>query len=156
MGRRIALILMMITIIALSFSCKTVERRKNLEKCAFDLESVEVMDISLTEVDMVAKIKISNPNDDKVILDRIDYQIYSDKTLLAKGSHREKEEIASGMSRTVSLTITSDLSNLGKGVLNAITGGGDTTYTVKGTAYLDSIIGTLEFPFQTQKKQKDM
>ncbi|MCP4228773.1 MAG: LEA type 2 family protein [bacterium] len=152
MKRRIVISAITIAILTLSFGCKTVERRKNLEKCDFDLESVEIMDVTLTKVNMVAKVKIYNPNDDKVILDRMDYKIYSEKTLLAEGSHRKKVEIASGASRTVSLSINSELKSLGTGILNAITGGGETLYTIMGTAYIDSVIGTLDFPFETQKK----
>ena len=151
MERRIIIYAIIIAIVSLSLACKTVERRKNLEHCDFDLESVEVMDITLTKVNMIAKIKIYNPNDDKVILDRLDYEIYSEKTLLAEGSHREQIDIESGTSEVIKLSVNSELKNLGKGILNAITGGGKTLYTVKGTAYIDSVIGTLDFPFKTQK-----
>ena len=152
MKSRLVVCAITVLILVLSLGCKTVERRKNLEHCDFDLETVEIKDVTLTDVKMIAKVKIYNPNDDKVILDRMDYKIFSDKTLLAEGNHREKVEIASGASRTVSLSINSKLKNLGTGILNAITGGGETLYTLKGTAHIDSVIGTLDFPFETQKK----
>ena len=152
MQRRIVICATIIAILTLSLGCKTVERRKNLQNCDFDLETVEIMDVTLTNVKMLAKVKIYNPIDDNVILDRMDYKIYSEKTLLAEGSHREKVEIASGASRTVSLSINSELKSLGSGILNAITGGGETLYTFKGTAYLDTVVGTFDFPFETQKK----
>jgi len=152
MERRIVIYLLTITILSLSLACKTVDRRKNLENCDFDLDSVEIIDVTLTKDNKVAKVKIYNPNDDKVILDRLDYKIYSEKTLLAEGSHRNKVEIESGTSEIVALSVNSELKSLGSGILNAITGGGETLYTIKGTAYLDSIIGTFDFPFMTQKK----
>lgn len=151
MERRIAIYAIIIAILSLSLACKTVERRENLQNCEFDLESVEIMDVTLTKVNMIAKIKIYNPNDDKVILDRLDYKIYSEKTLLAEGSHRKQVDIESGTSKVIALSVNSELKSLGTGVLNAITGGGKTLYTVKGTAYLDTALGTFDFPFKTQK-----
>jgi len=152
MERRIVIYAITIAILSLSLGCKTVDRRKNLQNCDFDLESVEIIDVTLTKVNMIAKVKIYNPNDDKVILDRLDYKIYSEKTLLAEGSHRSKVEIESGTSEVVALSVNSELKSLGTSILNVITGGGETLYTVMGTAYLDTVLGTFDFPFKTQKK----
>jgi LEA14-like dessication related protein len=135
-----------------SCGCKMIEQRKAIKECKFDLEKVEVKDVTLKDVSLIAYVGIENPNDDQVILDRIDFTLYSDKTKLADGSHRKQLKIQPGTREVTPVTVKAPLKNLGAGLLAAVTKSGDVTYTMTGTVYIDTWIGTIEYPLKISKK----
>jgi LEA14-like dessication related protein len=135
-----------------SCGCKMIEQRKAIKDCKFDLENVEVKDISLTDITLTAYVGIENPNDDQVILDRIDFTLYSDKTKLADGSHKKQVKIQPGTRKVTPVAVKAPLKNLGAGLLGAVTKSGDVTYTMTGTVYIDTWIGTIEYPLKISKK----
>jgi LEA14-like dessication related protein len=132
--------------------CKMIEQRKAIEDCKFDLEKVEVKDVTFKDVTLAVFVGIENPNDDQVILDRIDFTLYSDKTKLADGRHEKQLKIQPGTREVTPISVKSPLKNLGAGLLSAMTKSGDVTYTMTGTVYIDTWIGTIEYPLKISKK----
>ncbi len=133
-------------------ACGPVAKRKALKDCKFDLRDVEVQDISLTDVTLKADVAVLNPNATEVIVDRFSYKLWSDKNLLADGWHNEKDTIAPGQEKVLSVSMNSPLKNLGKGVLNQLRNRGGVTYTLQATVYLKTFIGDLEVPVTVRKK----
>lgn len=155
MVRRISCIIGFVSFsiyIVFGCGCKMIEQREAIKDCRFDLEKVEVKDVTLKDISLIAYVGIENPNDDQVILDRIDFSLYSDKTKLADGSHKKQLKIQSGTREVTPITVKTPLKNLGAGLLNAVTKSGDVTYTMTGTVYVDTWIGTIEYPLKISKK----
>jgi len=133
-------------------ACKPIAQRQALKDCKFKLTDVDVKGLSLTNVILLAKVEVYNPNDLDVIVDRFDYELFSDKVLLAAGTHAQQEKIAKGATDVVEITVNSPLKNLGKGILNQITNRNNVTYTLRGTVYVKTFVGDLKIPVTLQKK----
>jgi LEA14-like dessication related protein len=149
---RTVLFVMLSVFLIATYGCKMIEQRKAIKDCKFDLEKVEVRDVTLKDITLLAYVGIENPNDDQVILDRIDFTLYSDKTKLADGTHEKQLKIQPGTREVTPVNVRSPLKNLGAGLLSAVTKSGDVTYTMTGTVYVDTWIGTIEYPLKISKK----
>lgn len=134
-----------------ALACKTIDSRKALKDCKYDLLSVDVKDFSLSEAKLVANISVTNPNDIEVIFDRFNYELWCDKNLIATGWHTQQEKINAGGAKVLSLPVNVPLKNLGKGLLTQIRNPKNTVYTLKGTVYIKTFIGELSVPVKMTK-----
>lgn len=132
--------------------CRFVESRTSLRDCKFDLADVVVKDITLTHAELAIKVKVENPNDVEVIVDRFEYRLFSNKDLLGEGEHLHEERVPPGASREVTITMTTPLKNLGRGVLTQLRDRGNVTYTLVGTAHLNTFLGEIKVPVELRKK----
>lgn len=132
--------------------CGTISKRKALKDCEFDLADVAVKDVSLSDVNLLVKLSVYNPNDTEVIVDRFSYKLWSDKNPIAEGWHRQQEKVGPGEEKVIAVTMKTPLKNLGKGVLNQLRNKGNVTYTLQATVYLKTFFGELEIPVTVRKK----
>ncbi|MCB1322522.1 MAG: hypothetical protein KDK34_19835, partial [Leptospiraceae bacterium] len=64
--------------------------------------------------------------------------------------HTKKVEIAPNDSDIVTIEVSSTPSALGTGLMRALLNNGSAQFTVKGTAYIDTIVGELPVPFESE------
>ena len=144
------------TIITLALSglllstCALRQARENLKNCEFNLIGFEVADYSFSAVNLRFFVEIKNPNTSEVVLDRLNFEIFSEADRLAEGQHTKKVEIAPNDSDIVTIEVSSTPSALGTGLMRALLNNGSAQFTVKGTAYIDTIVGELPVPFESE------
>lgn len=146
----------MISIFAFASGCSTVDQninaRKNLAKCKFDLEKLALNRVNFTGIepknaDFDIYLKITNPNNDDVVLDRIDADIFLDQTKTTTINHKKFLRIKGGTSETEKLELT-----LPGSAIIKLAGKKPENITVDATAYVNIIIGS--YTLQTSIKVK--
>ena len=123
------------------------QKRVALQNCEISLANVRVVSIGLTSAKLEVVLRIYNPNDVTATLDRIDYELYGNGEFLGNGEFIRRVEIPPHSSKLVSSYFTLDYTGALKTVWSAIKRG-DVMWKIKGIAYIDTPIGTLDIPFE--------
>ena len=130
-----------------------IDQRKNIEKCQFEIISAKLGKLTLTGVNLKLKLNITNPNNSKVIVDRLDYEVFANGKYIASGSNKDKFKIDPNSSYVLKTTVFLAYSNLGN-YIKELVAEEEIKYMVKGTVYLDTPIGTINYPIKITKIEK--
>ena len=145
--------LILILIVAAIFTqgCSNfVKSRKGIEKCDFEIQSAKLGRLTLKGVNLKLKINITNPNNLKVIVDRFDYEVFANGKFLAAGSNKDKFEIASNETYLLKTNVFLGYNNLG-GFVKQLVKKDKVKYEVKGTVYIKTPLGTINYPVSITK-----
>jgi len=123
------------------------QKRVALQNCEISLANVRVVSIGLTSAKLEVVLRIYNPNDVTATLDRIDYELYGNGEFLGNGEFIRRVDIPPHNSKLVSSYFTLDYTGALKTIWSAIKRG-DVMWKIKGIAYIDTPIGTLDIPFE--------
>lgn len=123
-----------------------VEQRKALENIQVEFVDVSIRNIGLTGVNLEVSLDMYNPNDVTATLDRSQYDLWFNENYLGKGDIEQKIDILPFTSRLVSSEFNLSYAEVGKTVVSALTEE-EHTWRIQGTAHYDSILGTIDIPF---------
>ena len=123
-----------------------VEQRKSLENVKIEFVDVAVKDIGLTDVGLEISLDMYNPNDVVATLDRSEYELWFNDNYLGKGIILQETDIPPFTSRQVDTEFNLSYLEAGDTVISAFTEE-QHTWRIKGTAHYDSILGTIDIPF---------
>lgn len=123
-----------------------VEQRKALENIQVEFADVSIQDIGLTGVNLEVALDMYNPNDVTATLDRSEYELWFNENHLGKGSIEEKTDIPPFTSRLVRSEFNMSYAEVGNTIVSALTEE-EHTWRIQGTAHYDSILGTIDIPF---------
>jgi len=87
-----------------------------------------------------------NPNDVTATLDRSKYELWFNENYLGKGSIEEKTDIPPFTSRLVHSEFSLSYAEVGNTIVSALIEE-ENTWRIQGTAHYDSILGTIDIPF---------
>lgn len=104
-------------------------------------------------VDLFIRLSIYNPNNYvTATLDQMDYTVYANNIAIGTGRFTGRTDIPPGGTRMVSTTYRADLRTAPAVIISAIVSG-DITWKIRGTAYIDTPLGTLITPFDISLDQ---
>jgi LEA14-like dessication related protein len=98
----------------------------------FTIQSLAVERLALNQAEVVLKLGIDNPNDFSLMLQELDYHLKLNGAVIGKGLIRESVDIMQGGSGVVSIPLTIDLAQAGRGLYSALLGLSDLRYELKG------------------------
>jgi LEA14-like dessication related protein len=114
-----------------------------------DLQDVTIVGMDRETLDLEGVLKIRNPNDLGAKFSGYQFQLDVEGQRLSQGESKRPFQIPASGSITLAIPATilwDDLLAVGrKGIL-----GRDLVYILKGTAFLDSIMGKIPIPFSHQ------
>jgi len=122
-------------------------KRAALKSCQISLASVSVKSLGLTSATLEIKLRIYNPNSITATLDRAYYSLYANDVYLGDGTIPRKYDIPPGGTITIATPFELSYSGALQTIWSYITKGGNVTWRMKGTAYIDTSLGTLDIPF---------
>ena len=123
-----------------------VEQRKSLESIQIEFVDVAVKDIGLTDVGLEISLDMYNPNDVVATLDRSEYELWFNDNYLGEGTILHETDIPPFTSRQVDTEFNLSYLEAGDTVISAFTEE-QHTWRIKGIAHYDSILGTIDIPF---------
>ena len=123
-----------------------VEQRKALESIQIEFVDVALKDIGLTDVGLEISLDMYNPNDVVATLDRSEYEVWFNDNYLGEGLILQETDIPPFTSRQVDTEFNLSYLEAGDTVISAFTEE-EHTWRIKGTAHYDSILGTIDIPF---------
>lgn len=129
---------------------REVEQRKALQNVQISFDGVDVKDIGLTRARLDLVLRMYNPNDITATLDRADYDLWGNGNYLGNGVINKRVDIPPSASRTVHTDFDLDYGGAGKLIWSTLTKGG-TSWRMAGTAYYDTLFGTMNIPFDLNK-----
>lgn len=159
-GVKMKKIFLLCSLLVIVSSCKTMDdninARKNLSKCKYEFEKIEVTNIKLKGliiryVDFNIYLKITNTTNNDVALDRIEGKIFLDKHKTSNFKHKKFIRIKPGKSAiepvTTRVIFPSVVKSIGKRPKNII---------IKAKAYVSLLVGSgnLKTPVAIEVQKK--
>ena len=123
-----------------------VEQRKALENIQIEFVDVAVKDIGFTDVGLEISLDMYNPNDVIATLDRSEYELWFNDNYLGEGAILQETNISPFTSRQVDTEFNLSYLEAGDTVISALTEE-QHVWRIKGIAHYDSILGTIDIPF---------
>ncbi len=139
--------LLVLGVAVLTATCGMQRKRDNLKNCKFTFEDVTFETLGLTEIKFRLKMGLENPNDEEVVLDRMDFEVLAQNREIAKGQQKDGTVIGPNEKKPVEISFTTSPMKLGAGLLSTITTLGKADWRVKGTAYVDFLLKEVAVPF---------
>ena len=123
-----------------------VEKRKALENIQIELVDISIQNIGFSGVDLDVSLDMYNPNDVTATLDRSEYKLWFNENYLGEGRIQQETEIPSFTSKQIHTKFNLSYSDVGKTIVSTLTEE-QRVWRIMGTAYYDSILGTIDVPF---------
>ena len=123
-----------------------IEQRKALEDVQISFHAATLQDIGFSGATLDLALEMYNPNDIIATLDKADYDVWFNDNFLGHGFTHERVDIPPLTSKIVHTEFDLDFSGAGQSIISALTQG-EATWRLAGTAYYDTVIGTLNIPF---------
>ena len=118
---------------------------------AVQLESIGVKSASLTELYLIVKIRVENPNRFSLDFSKLKYQLKVENQLLAKGLFEKEVSINSQEAKIVELPLSIDMTKALKVVKKIFQGDKKVMAIWNGTATFNTPIGDIDVDFENQK-----
>jgi LEA14-like dessication related protein len=128
-------------------SCSFIKERIAIKECKFTLTDVKPYDFSFSDMKIDFTIKGQNPNKVDAKLDKFTYDFFINNKELFTGTTGKGVSIPSGKSTDFTTTISLDYNKVGDALVSAIKLG-NVTYTIKATAYINTLIGEISYPVE--------
>jgi LEA14-like dessication related protein len=141
----VVVVLLLLTVAGVAYY--EYAKREALRSCQISIADVSVKSLGPTSTRLEIKLNIYNPNSIPATLDRASYSLYANEVYLGNGTITRKYDIPPGS--TVTIVTPFELSYPGalQTIWSYITKGGKAVWRMKGTAYIDTPLGTLSIPF---------
>ena len=116
-----------------------------LRKPEVHLSSVRLQHISFSKVELSIDLKVHNPNEFALNMERLEYQLSINETLVAKGKHQQPIMLTADQTANISLPAEVDLSNSLQ-IIKELLAGRKSQFIAKwlGTAYFHSSFGPIK------------
>jgi len=132
-------------------NCSAIAKRQALENCKFDLETVEILQAGLAGIELRFLVAIENPNPGDVVVDRLDFELFTGGKKVGQGVHKDRIDIPPAGKETIALDVKASAAELGFALLSAITSQSGVDYRVEGTAYVATLFGEFPYPFTVEE-----
>jgi LEA14-like dessication related protein len=147
MGRRILVSCLLVLVLA---GCGVLARRAALKNCEYSLKSVELSDVTMSDMTLAVGVSARNSNDIEVVVDRMNYEFFINGKRAFEGSMGQGMKIAPGKTEVISSVMNLNYVELGTALAQAVKDD-QANYDLRGTAYLSSSLGTFAYPFFVSK-----
>lgn len=116
------------------------------------LKSVRVKHVSFSRVSVSIDLNVHNPNEFELKMERLEYQLRINETLVAKGEHQESILIGAEQTADVSLPAEVDLKS-SISIIRKILAGRKSQFIANwlGTAYFHSSFGPIKIQHSDSK-----
>ncbi|NRA45775.1 MAG: LEA type 2 family protein [Oligoflexales bacterium] len=123
-----------------------------MRKPEVHLSSVKIKHVSFSEVAVAINLKVFNPNEFALDLDRLDYQLSINEALIAKGKHQNSIMIDAGQTAEISLPAEVNLKTSIR-IMKELIAGKKDQFMAKwfGTAYFNSSFGPIKIEHTDSK-----
>jgi len=115
---------------------------------------IEVNEASSDVVDVTFTMRVYNPSDTTVELERMEYEVFANDVRLGSGSFEEPLEIPSNQQIETSTNFVAQVSTVPPAIINAISEG-EVTWNLEGTMFFDTPSGTVEQPFSRELEREE-
>jgi LEA14-like dessication related protein len=131
--------------VVLMLSCSLIRERLAVKECNFSLKQARPYEFTLSDLKLDLVIGIANPNKVDAVLDRFDYQLVVGGENVLSGATGQRTRILAGKTKDLLTTVTINYQSISTAILKALKEG-NPTYEMKGRAYIDTPIGSLNYP----------
>jgi len=135
----------------ISAGCGTISQRRAVQDCKFDLDGIAIKKLGAKNASFELSLGIKNPNEEQVILDRFELDIYSDEIKIASASRKKHSVIPPKKRSVVKIMLHIPPANLGRGFLRMIMKLGKVKYSIKGTVHIKTWLGSIPYSIDMEK-----
>jgi LEA14-like dessication related protein len=132
-----------------------VAERQALTRAEFSFKTAEFTHLGVPVIDadpraeLNVTLGVKNPNPIAAALDRVDYEVVVQETVVGRGALSRDFRVEAGKSRDLVLPVTVRYAGLAAPVLDALLER-RIAVAIRGTSHLTTPIGTLAFPLEVR------
>jgi LEA14-like dessication related protein len=135
--------------------CAQLEKRRNIQNCKFEVQNLEVVDLSFTRLTLRVFLSIENPSADDVIVDRLVFNLSVEGKRVGEGSTAVQQLIPPGGKQVATVDFVTTPAELGLQVVSALGREGRVNYRIDGKAYAPLFFGQEFFyPFSIDSRDQ--
>lgn len=117
-----------------------------LEKPAFVVREIIISPRSFTEINLIFRLDVQNPNRIDLTLTSFEYTVFLNQEVIGNGHLKEENVIPSSSTTPIEAHVVARFKDLG-GSLKALITGNDLPYRIEGKAEVKTVFGRIVFPF---------
>jgi LEA14-like dessication related protein len=125
-------------------------KEKAMQSCEVSVTDIRLGNIGLTGADVKVVFEIRNLGDTTATMDKIDYKVYGNGTLLGEGEVIKRLDIPPAGVKTADTSFSFKYADVGQAIQTAIREGA-MDWEVKGTSYLHTPTGDVKVPLKFAK-----
>ncbi len=133
----------------LLIACKPIQERENIQNAEFAPKSLTLTKVVGITAYFNLKMEVYNPTNSRMVLDRLDYDLIVNNRPVGNGKTPMQLTIPSQSSSILQTEVSAQLFDIGETGILALQKQG-VEYYLKGTAHVDSKLGTYSYPFTTE------
>ncbi len=142
----IAAAILILSIVVVSWIDNEKAQRVAMQNVELQGVNVQIQSIGLSDMILALSLTFYNPNSRvTATLDRMDLQIYANDIYLGNVYLSQREDIPPMQYRTISTSLRVSYTGALSAIWSALVGG-QVNWGVRGTAYFDTPIGTINIP----------
>lgn len=135
--------------------CAQLEKRRNIQNCKFEVQNLEVVDLSFTRLTLRVFLSIENPAAEEVIVDRLAFTLSVEGKRVGEGSTAVQQIIPPGGKQVATVDFVTTPAELGLQVVSALGREGQVNYRIDGKAYAPLFLGQEFFyPFSIDSRDQ--
>ena len=127
-----------------------IEQRKALEDVEISFHQATLKDIGFSGATLDLSLEMYNPNEITATLDKADYDLWFNENFLGHGFTNQRIDIPPLTSRIINTEFDLDFTGAGESIISVLTQG-EASWRLAGTAYYDTIFGTMNIPFDISR-----
>lgn len=145
-GAAAAVIVIVIVLGVGAFVFQEYQQREALRDVEISFDGINVKSVGFTSATLELRFRMYNPNSVTATLDRADYQVYGNGESLGYGNIPQRLDIPPDSTRTVTTDFDASYGGAARVLVSAIKEG-NVSWSVSGTAYYDTPLGSITVPF---------
>ncbi|HAV92399.1 TPA: hypothetical protein DCW38_04380 [candidate division WOR-3 bacterium] len=150
-----AKILYLAVILILNVNCAIINQMQAIKNLDYEYDSVKAGFPSLSGMNVIVKMKVSNPNKADVTIKKISYQIFVNDIKVAEGKSEDEFKVKQKESKLYSTKIFIGFKETAD-FISKLSGGIDYKIEVRGDVWFKTSLGTYNFPFNVEKKVSEI
>jgi len=142
-------------ILLLTVNCAIINQMQAIKNLDYEYDSVEAGFPSLSGMNVIVKMKLSNPNKADVTIKKIAYQIFVNDIKVAEGKSEDEFKIKRKETKIYPTKILIGFKETAD-FISKFSGGIDCKIEVRGEAWFKTSLGTYNFPFNIEKRVSEI
>ena len=122
-----------------------------METPSFVLRQISLKPRSFTEMNLIVALDVQNPNRFDLTLKSFQYTLYLNRQEIGSGRLEKEILIPSSSTTRIQVPVTANFKDW-SGSLSAVIAGGDLPYKIEGTTEINTVFGSVNYPFSKEGK----
>ncbi|MEB3197272.1 MAG: LEA type 2 family protein [Candidatus Sericytochromatia bacterium] len=121
-------------------------QRRAIEQATFSLVNAQIVGLDLAGAEFAVTLRVHNPGDHAVVLDRLDYSLYANDLKMLQGSTSQTIEVPPGQDRPVFVRVGLAYADMAAPLRQWLLLRKTISWKLEGLAHFETPLGVVDYP----------